>query len=371
MILDNGFLPDVRVYKEAVYLVQKGHDVEILCIDTKNQFIDHPIEMIDGIKVHRFFCRTDKMTNLIEHYSFIKRMKKVIYFYWFLKFFRQVKRYLKKEPYDALHCHDLSISLIASFYLKYHYFVFDMHEFYEKGSSKWKNTLIRFCVHFVQNRADYILYENDINLQNLKSNNKQKMIYIPNYPIVSDYMTYKTNSERFRVSYIGAIRDRNAMFDLARACCMLKQVKVSFYGTGLTEQDANNIHSLNTNAYYHGAFNGAIEASRLFSECDLLYAMYDPTNKNWISCLPVKLFEAIASCTPIIVTKNSAAGDFVEKYKIGYAIPFHDLNELTSVIEKAAKDKSSYHEMVQNIMNIRDKYSWEDVMKHLIHIYES
>ena len=40
MILTNGFDPDVRVYKEAKYLVEKNFEVTILCWDRRCEYID-------------------------------------------------------------------------------------------------------------------------------------------------------------------------------------------------------------------------------------------------------------------------------------------------------------------------------------------
>ena len=58
MILTNGFGSDPRVYKEAKTLVQAGHDVEILCWDRENKYINKEDEIIDGIKIKRFFARS-------------------------------------------------------------------------------------------------------------------------------------------------------------------------------------------------------------------------------------------------------------------------------------------------------------------------
>ena len=55
MILTNGFDPDVRVYKEAKYLVEKNFEVTILCWDRRCEYIDKKEEILDGIKIKRFF----------------------------------------------------------------------------------------------------------------------------------------------------------------------------------------------------------------------------------------------------------------------------------------------------------------------------
>ncbi len=49
MILTNGFEPDLRVYKEAKYLISKGHKVEIICWDREARYKDKPNEIIEVI----------------------------------------------------------------------------------------------------------------------------------------------------------------------------------------------------------------------------------------------------------------------------------------------------------------------------------
>ena len=58
MILTNGFAPDLRVYKEAKYLAQKGNEVQILCWDRENQYINKPVEQLGKIKIVRFFVQS-------------------------------------------------------------------------------------------------------------------------------------------------------------------------------------------------------------------------------------------------------------------------------------------------------------------------
>ena len=60
MLLDNAFEPDIRVYKEAKYLIRDGYNVEIVCLDKKNRYVDKSIEIYDEIKIKRIFCRTSR-----------------------------------------------------------------------------------------------------------------------------------------------------------------------------------------------------------------------------------------------------------------------------------------------------------------------
>jgi len=86
MILTNLFRPDVRVLREAKYLVQKGFEVEILCWDRKNELIDKPIEFIDKIKITRFYPKSEPGTGLRQLKSYIM-------------FILQCKKHLKNNKF--------------------------------------------------------------------------------------------------------------------------------------------------------------------------------------------------------------------------------------------------------------------------------
>lgn len=176
MILTNSFDPDVRVYKEAKYLVAKGYDVEILCWDRENEYKDKDVEVIDGIRIKRFFPYARYGTGL-------KQLKA---FYYFII---ECREHLRNKKYDYLHCHDLD-GVLAGYISRKNKskIIFDMHEFYEvQGKKQRIRSIIRFIVNFMQNKSNYIIYVNDLQTTVMKDSNKKKIIYIPNYPDAENY----------------------------------------------------------------------------------------------------------------------------------------------------------------------------------------
>ena len=107
MILTNRFDPDVRVYKEAKYLVDNGLDVEILCWDRESEYSKIKESVIDGIKIKRFFPYSEYGTGF-------KQLRP------FVRFINECKEYLKNKEYQYLHCHDLD-GVIAGYFIKNNY----------------------------------------------------------------------------------------------------------------------------------------------------------------------------------------------------------------------------------------------------------
>ena len=121
-ILTNGFFPDVRVYKEAKYLVEQGFFATILCWDRDVSRKLPEYEILDGIELIRYKIPSVYGTG----------MKQILAY---LSYVRQCKKYLREHHSDYIHCNDVD-GMVAGYLSnrKRVPFVFDMHEFYEKGS---------------------------------------------------------------------------------------------------------------------------------------------------------------------------------------------------------------------------------------------
>jgi len=90
MILTNAFDIDVRVYKEAKYLLSKGHSVEIICWDKTPEKGLPVSEIIDGIHITRIGIPSVAGTG----YKQLGAYKQYI---------SRCKRYLKTLNFDILH----------------------------------------------------------------------------------------------------------------------------------------------------------------------------------------------------------------------------------------------------------------------------
>lgn len=82
---------------------------------------------------------------------------------------------------------------------------------------------------------------------------------------------------------------------------------------------------------------------------------------------PHKLSSYIACGIPVIIWKEAAVADFVQKNKIGIII--NDLNELDSIFKKLTFDE--YKTMMNNVENIRKKIIHGEYLKNVINRIES
>lgn len=371
MLLDNAFDPDIRVYKEAKYLVDNGIKVKIICLDRKNKYKNREYEDYDGIEIKRIFCRTEKITKLIEKSKIISKLKYIIYFFWLIKFIYKTKKYLNNEDFEILHCHDLMMAFMGCCFFKDKKIVFDMHEYYGDNDSKLNNFFINKIVAYTQNKSNWIIYVNEYQKSKCKEKNQNKLIEIPNYPEKKTFKDIaKTESSNIRISYIGKVRDFNSLSAFIDSAEVNNKIDIAIYGDGSDfERLLNYAKGKGQDHIMRGEYNGIKEAENIYKNTDILYAVYDINAKdgvNWKNAMPIKSYEAIITLTPIIAKKNTVLGNFIEKNDIGFTIDDNELNEL---LEKIINNPNLIKDKYDNMKKIQYLFIWENVIKNIDKIY--
>lgn len=358
MIVTNRFDPDVRVYKEAKYLVSKGFDVEILCWDREGEYKNRATEEIEGIKIKRFFPYSKYGTGYKQIVSYIRFIKKC-------------KQYLKDKEYNYLHCHDLD-GVIVGFICKSRYskIIFDMHEFYEgKCTNKIISYLIKFLVNNIQDRSDSIIYLNQLQKEAMRPRNIKKLIFLPNYPEYDNYRyCEKSKSSNLRIAYIGAVRQYTELKNLMDACNGIDNVSISIHGGGTAYKGLYNIKNNYKNIEITGVYHFS-ESTKLYSQTDILYALYPMNTIQNKMGYPVKFFEAIITKTPVIVSKGSILEEFLKENDIGFAVDGSNVEEIRKLIIDIINDRSLLDKKLKELDKIQYNYTWDKVVKNLDKIY--
>ena len=358
MILTNGFDPDIRVYKEAKYLVENGIKVEILCWDRNCCYKDKTEEKIDGIEIKRFHIASSVGTG-------IKKQLKS-----YIKYILAVKKYVKCKEYDYLHCHDLDGMIIGySIHKKRQKIIFDMHEFYEKKGHPIVSYIMRKLVSKFQNMAYKIIYVNEQQTISMKDKNKKKLVWIPNYPETEKFNNIQhVNSDILRVTYVGYVRHLEPLKNLIKAANELDNILVSIHGSGTYFNEIKQMEKEYKNVVVTGKFNHN-DIAKFYENSDLIYIVYNQGNKNDETALPTKFYEAIITETPVIVSKNSLLEKVTNQNDIGFSVDGTDYLDIKNILLKIQTDKTILDKKIENLKMISKNYTWESVVKRLDDIY--
>ncbi len=109
----------------------------------------------------------------------------------------------------------------------------------------------------------------------------------------------------------------------------------------------------------------------MYSETDLLYAIYPTTSEQNFISYPVKFFEAIITKTPIVVGENTVLADFVHKHGTGFIVNGDDITDIRRLVDNIRQNQGSLDKIKQNIGKIQFDYSWEQVVTNLDKIYKT
>ena len=359
MILTNGFDPDVRVYKEALYLTKVGFSVDILCWDRKADTTYPKYEVVDGISLHRMNIPSVAGTGYKQLPAFFA-------------FCKAVKKHIKESKYDYFHCHDLDGRLIAFLAgITGKNCVFDMHEFYERGNSIKRFVFRRIALFLIKN-SKAALYENDIYLAYPYGKYSNKLFSLKNYPDRSMITALpKTESSIFRIGYHGAVRNQIPYFTaLFEAVKGRNDIRVDINGIGIDYPQLLKMAEKYDNVYVHGKYDGTKESSNLYANTDVLFCGYDKKIPNHQKeAEAVKFFEAIITGTPMIMQKDIGMGDKVVKNGYGVAVETDSIDDIKVAIDKFINDSDFYNNCRENELSNSEKYNWDNEVQVLKKIY--
>jgi len=166
----------------------------------------------------------------------------------------------------------------------------------------------------------------------------------------------KINQDKLNFIYVGGLGD---LYDLELFSKIVNNISgVSFkLCTREKEWEENKgkyIDYLENIDVFH---KSGKDLNEIFSICDVAVLVVKPTI-YWKFVMAVKLFEYIAYEKPIIAIKNTAVGDFIQKYNIGWVVDYDD-KEIAKIIGYLKFNPQEIEKKVENIRKIISYNTWE------------
>lgn len=194
---------------------------------------------------------------------------------------------------------------------------------------------------------------------------KDKVIYIPNIPDLSNFKDFKKQvNDKFTVGFIGSVRyekQLKMLIDAAGIC------NINVFIAGSSNKDEIKEYCKDkSNIFYFGPYDYKTQVSSLYSRVDAIYSVYDAGMTNVSVALPNRLYEGIYCELPIIASLNTYLGEIVEDLGVGVCINHLELNSLIDGLNRLANDKDYYNSLVSNCIKNKDLINPEMYNKNLI-----
>ncbi len=382
MLLETEFPPDVRVENEIAALAEAGHEIHLACATRKNR---PEVERFGAAFIHR------KNISSFVYRSSLGALKLPIYFNFWRKF---ISGLLSREKFDALHVHDLPLSIVGA-EMKEKYgmpFIIDLHENWPGLLSisshtrtipgrllcnidQWKSYEKKYLL-----PADRVIVVVDEAAERLMklSVPEKNLVVVSNTVNISGFpepqIREKRSSEKKILIYEGGLTYHRGVQYVLQALSAIRhlsdRIEFRIVGAGNYLEELKSLSGrLRLNDMVR--FLGWQPQKNVYEEIGKADLAVIPHIKSahTDSTIPHKLFHYMYAGLPILVSNCEPLGRIIKETSTGYVYQFDDVDELAGKIESILITGSSLRPENGKEWVVR-KYNWEVDKKKLISAYK-
>ncbi|MCL4078791.1 glycosyltransferase family 4 protein [Coriobacteriia bacterium Es71-Z0120] len=340
MVASASVTADPRIIKEAEALVADGWEVVVLAWDRARR---------DPERIERDGWRIERVGPEAAHGGGPRNVAK----YW--RFWAEAAARCVALAPDVIHCHDLDTAIVAvraRRRLPRLRVVLDFHELYRESRALPQGGLpgviARAAARLVERtaipKADVVVTVTSAHVAYYERLGARRVVLVENAPDLDRYTVVDRREDDFVVSFIGQKRWITGLVKLMQAIQPHPHLKALLAGGGTAAEEIARIASTMERIEVLGRVEPD-EIPGLYHRCDAVYACYDASLGNWRTTIPVKALEGMACGLPVIVTRGTWIGDFVEQHELGFAIDPLDVAEVEEVLLRLSSDRELAREM--------------------------
>jgi glycosyltransferase involved in cell wall biosynthesis len=370
MIVHNSYpLAEPRVEREAQALIQRGYEVDVLCLRRLDEI---QFEVVDGVNIHRLPVRRDKRRGFAAQF--------LEYLAFFILVFFKVFSLHSSRKYETVEVHNLPDFLVfsalwpkltgAKVFLNIHDV---MPEFFavrlgRPMKSKWVLPVLwqeRLSCWF----ADHVIiathrWRNALIERGIPAEKISVVLNLADERIFKrpsrskEYMT----KEMFIVIYHGTITPRYGVDLAIQAVNYLRErlpsIRLWLVGRGEYLEDAISlVKDLNLQDFV--IFKDIVplkDLPALLMQADIGVASYKFDGFT-DGCLPTKLLEYTALGIPSVVAPTPVIKDYFDETMVEFCAP-EDAKGLADHIYLLYSNPGRYNELARNTAKFNERYNW-------------
>lgn len=233
---------------------------------------------------------------------------------------------------------------------------------YEEKLSVFKASVARFFY-----RYDLTQYRKYIDRLYLPSLGMGK--YIPSFPaekmkalppghsgLQSDYVKQKKTDDRLSLLYVGGMSSHYQMHAVFEALRDMPGIRLSLCTRKAEWEMVKEEYGGDTSEnikIFHVSGSGL---DTLYADADIAMLFVNP-HEYWDFAAPVKLYEYLGALKPVIASKGTLAGRFVEENGIGWTIPYRT-ETLSELLIDLKNNPQEIEKVQQCCMSVAVHHNW-------------
>ncbi len=366
MVVSNPVAFDPRVLIEARSLAKGGHRVTVLGWDREDQL--PASERVDGVDVRRL--RNTRWMRLLRWD--LLRLRP-----WWRLAYRRARALHEEVPLDAVHCHDLD-TLPTGVWLKRRLglpLVYDAHEIWGYMIAR---DLPSFAVnHFLRkerrllSNVDALITVNEPLKAYFEKLTRTPVTLVLNAKplIIPEYVP--PNNSAFTLLSIGTLNEARFLRKLVDIVGGLEGTTLVLAGIGkpgyvrqLEEASA---------VWPNVTFLGRIPAEEVLPRtlaADAVVCLTDPTDPNNSIATANKLFEAMVTGRPILVSKGTYMEELTQRLGVGLSVEHMREGVRAGIVR--LRDHPEEREAMgrKGLAAAQEEYNWAQQERALLSVYE-
>lgn len=348
---------DIRIYhKQCKSLAKFNHEVTLLCSTDK----DFESTSVKFVKVEKPKNRSERVTLTLD----------------------MMYRKALEIDADIYHAHDPELLyVLKKLKKKGKKVIFDFHEdISEQIKSKhYINKYLRHTISYI-----YTIFENKIikDLDGIiaatpyiqeKYNGEINCIEnVNNYPLLEEFKKYdfKTNVREDKVLYIGGLTKSRGLFTMLKIAKERPEYNFVFCGDFTNEADKEKAFSQATKNCTFKGFISRKEISNELVTSKVGLVLLESLDRYKVA-LPIKMFEYMASGTPVIASNFDLWENIINKSECGFSVSPKDTNAILDVLDKLMENHTLNRKLGKNGRKaVENNYNWKIEEKKLIKFYK-
>jgi len=360
MIVSNDVVHDPRILKEARALRAAGHEVAFIGWDRRRT--QSPQAVFDGFPIH--YVRTDGAMRLLPADLFRNPL------WW-----RRAARLARGLPFDVVHCHDLD-TLPVGVRLKRRtrkLLVYDAHEIFGYMIEADVPSLVVGYAFRMERRlaphADGVVTVSEAVKEYLDRISGKHAVIVRNSQdtIAQEYRP--PPGPPFTVIYLGTLHKSRFILPAIEVVGSMPDVRLVIGGSKALAAQVEAMCARHPNTQFVGMVP-ANEVIPMTLDSHAVLVMFDPRYRINHVGVPNKVFEAMATGRPSIVTKGLFMAELVEREDCGLAVPYTDAG-LRSAIERLRDDPALAERLGRNGLGAaKREYNWTREAAKLVALYD-
>lgn len=363
-----SIINDSRASKEISSLISGGYEVTVVGWDRDGRIKDYKNVEIDQKPVKTQFFRFKAGYGE----SVINVLGLGVFQFWLL--YKLIK---DNKKYKYIHACDFDCGFAAmiacSMFDKK--LVYDMYDYY--SDSRPMGPFVTKVINNLENAVINSSYASIIcgewRTEQIAAAKPKQLFVIHNTPEISGVQhknMLKSNTDKIKIVYAGILQDYRLILEILEEIKKHNEYELHIAGFGKYEQDVLVAAEEYDNIFFYGSLPYG-DVLSLESECDILFATYDPNIKNHKYSAPNKVYEAMALGKPIIVCKDTGIDKLVIENNTGYAIEYN-AREFIKGIESLVSNGENLEKIKFNAQKLyKEQYSWKTMEQKLLEIYRN